>query len=692
MKLHFALCIAFTGAASLGIPEDGGSLHDKSPIGADAIANPRAPAELDSVKPFAFNRRSLPTIIGDTAVIGDPQIGSPATTETVVTFDPPSLPTISGDHTNIIGPPPDTDTVVAPPEPTETENPTIVDPPAPTETEDTTSFAPPSLPTISGDETNIIGPPPDTSDITTEASSATGDSTVIIPPPTDTESTKPEPTDPETTGPETTKPEPTVPPVPTETDGPDATETDGPDPTETDGPDPTKPDGPDPTNPDGPDPTKPDGPDPTNPDGPDPTKPDGPDPTKPDGSDPTIPPVTKPDDPDPTETDGPDPTETDGPDPTETDGPDPTESEGPDECTTTTATGTKVVCNTWSTSTSCTTSTWDVSGCEVTAPVTTITTCTRDDCDPTPLTAVDEFATQYPVGETVTLDLDELSSYWTSLHPESTTTSAAPEPSTIEKTIKDIGSDRSECDEHGRFYYILGGGGSSWFTIPQPDMDTLKLTVPKVDEGGDWKLELPTPSQKEMSEEIASWSVTRLDTSEEINSGKEGPIEWTAPDSYEDGVVIEMTFKTSKSFTINPKALSGEFECEKAPPPLPDLEWPDPSKNVVCCYDGGQKSDYGRIRLAAESFCKNLVDDPLGPIFKEGFYKPSKKQPGGVGYHIQFEVEVLEGCMWEPTFNSCMRYMKGPIDSCDCSKRGDKQGGTISNNCLRLRVDPNNGI
>lgn len=120
-----------------------------------------------------------------------------------------------------------------------------------------------------------------------------------------------------------------------------------------------------------------------------------------------------------------------------------------------------------------------------------------------------------------------------------------------------------------------------------------------------------------------------------------------------------------------------------------NLDTPDTSKNKKDCYNSGQKSSYGKIDEAAKSFCRNVGDDPRGPVFSN-FYKESKKQPPGT-YHFIVAFEVFEGCKWEYSFDECMRYFKVPIDSCDCSKKGDKQGGTVKNNCIYARIDPNYG-
>ena len=123
--------------------------------------------------------------------------------------------------------------------------------------------------------------------------------------------------------------------------------------------------------------------------------------------------------------------------------------------------------------------------------------------------------------------------------------------------------------------------------------------------------------------------------------------------------------------------------------PQVNLDTPDTSKNEKKCYNSGQKSSYGKIEAAAQSFCNNIRDDPAGPVFSN-FYKEAKKQPPG-SYHFAVAFEVFEGCKWEFSMDECLRYFHVPIDSCDCSKKGDKQGGTVRNNCVYARIDPNYG-
>ncbi|KAJ4026347.1 hypothetical protein NW752_001287 [Fusarium irregulare] len=127
------------------------------------------------------------------------------------------------------------------------------------------------------------------------------------------------------------------------------------------------------------------------------------------------------------------------------------------------------------------------------------------------------------------------------------------------------------------------------------------------------------------------------------------------------------------------------------PSPTPTLIKPDATQNEKHCYNSGQRSNYEAITFAAESFCRDVVNDRVqGPVWSN--YKlEGKKTPSG-GYHFKLEFHVKEGCIWAANYDECMRYMKVPIDSCNCSAKGDKQGGWVENNCVIARIDPNSGL
>ncbi|RGP63791.1 hypothetical protein FSPOR_8398 [Fusarium sporotrichioides] len=128
--------------------------------------------------------------------------------------------------------------------------------------------------------------------------------------------------------------------------------------------------------------------------------------------------------------------------------------------------------------------------------------------------------------------------------------------------------------------------------------------------------------------------------------------------------------------------------------PTPTMESPDPSQNIKHCYDDGLKVSYDSITVNAESFCNKVVAKNKD----NGYYWSNDKLEekllpggGGRGYHFKALFAVKEGCLWKADFDECMRYMKVPIDSCDCSAKGNKQGGWVDNNCITAKIDPNKG-
>ena len=128
------------------------------------------------------------------------------------------------------------------------------------------------------------------------------------------------------------------------------------------------------------------------------------------------------------------------------------------------------------------------------------------------------------------------------------------------------------------------------------------------------------------------------------------------------------------------------------PTPTPTLDSPDASKNVKHCYNSGQKSNYEAITYAAESFCRAVVNKNKDNGYYWSNDKLEDKETPSTGYHFKLIFSVNEGCLWKADYDECMRYMKVPIDSCNCSAKGGKQGGWVKNNCITAQIDPNSGI
>jgi hypothetical protein len=109
------------------------------------------------------------------------------------------------------------------------------------------------------------------------------------------------------------------------------------------------------------------------------------------------------------------------------------------------------------------------------------------------------------------------------------------------------------------------------------------------------------------------------------------------------------------------------------------------------CYDGGVFTENARMQNAAKSFCGQLetYGSPLtGWRVIERTY-PFPYDLGEGLIKIVASVEILEGCEWEYSYDECIRYMKVPADSCDCSGETYKHGGMVTNNCSKWRLDPN---
>ncbi|KAJ4252300.1 hypothetical protein NW762_010897 [Fusarium torreyae] len=127
------------------------------------------------------------------------------------------------------------------------------------------------------------------------------------------------------------------------------------------------------------------------------------------------------------------------------------------------------------------------------------------------------------------------------------------------------------------------------------------------------------------------------------------------------------------------------------PSPTPTLAKPDAGQNTKNCYNSGQKANHGSIQAAAESFCRDVVADTVqGPVWSN--YKLEEKKQPSRGYHFKLTFQVKDGCIWNANYDDCMRYMKVPIDSCNCGGENGKQGGYVENNCIMAKVDPNSGV
>lgn len=121
---------------------------------------------------------------------------------------------------------------------------------------------------------------------------------------------------------------------------------------------------------------------------------------------------------------------------------------------------------------------------------------------------------------------------------------------------------------------------------------------------------------------------------------------------------------------------------------------PNAIKNIIKCI--------GRVGIgASHAVFDDILDQTCdkigrsGQVFSGGFvHKDTFDVPlffQNSGGHIDVEFEVARSCNWTYTYDECMRYMKAPIDSCDCSAVSPKNGGALSNNCISLSIKPRRG-
>jgi hypothetical protein len=128
-----------------------------------------------------------------------------------------------------------------------------------------------------------------------------------------------------------------------------------------------------------------------------------------------------------------------------------------------------------------------------------------------------------------------------------------------------------------------------------------------------------------------------------------------------------------------------------APTPTPSpLEVGDPSRNERDCYDSGRSTDHARLDNASKSFCESIGGP--GDVLKRGFnerkFEPSVAV-GSLRVEIVVSLDIFTGCQWTWSLDECTRYLRVPIDSCNCDGVNGKQGGIVENNCYRWRIDPN---
>ncbi|KEZ41672.1 Uncharacterized protein SAPIO_CDS6833 [Scedosporium apiospermum] len=107
-----------------------------------------------------------------------------------------------------------------------------------------------------------------------------------------------------------------------------------------------------------------------------------------------------------------------------------------------------------------------------------------------------------------------------------------------------------------------------------------------------------------------------------------------------------------------------------------------------------EKATNGQLSAASNSFCRSLGDEgvvlrvPAGrssQVISRNYEPPAN---GQWPINIDVSLEIRNGCEFTVNYNQCMRYLKVPIDSCDCGGINGKQGGWVANRCYTWRIDP----
>ena len=119
------------------------------------------------------------------------------------------------------------------------------------------------------------------------------------------------------------------------------------------------------------------------------------------------------------------------------------------------------------------------------------------------------------------------------------------------------------------------------------------------------------------------------------------------------------------------------------------METGDPGENVVDCYNSGETTENARMQNSGASFCNSIAGDDFGPgYFRQGSF--DFPYNGGVGFvRMVISLEIFDDCDWNYNLDDCERYLRVPTDSCNCGGVNGKQGGIVTNNCYKFRIDPN---
>lgn len=127
----------------------------------------------------------------------------------------------------------------------------------------------------------------------------------------------------------------------------------------------------------------------------------------------------------------------------------------------------------------------------------------------------------------------------------------------------------------------------------------------------------------------------------------------------------------------------------------------DPNRNEVHCFGTGERMSNVRLQNGRRSACNNIeryAQQQSGNLKRQsggmeltgGFkYQDTFHQSAQSAQEIYITFEVFPGCAWTFNMAECLHYLATPVDSCNCERENDKNGGWGRNNCLGWLVDPN---
>ncbi|KAK3985138.1 hypothetical protein QBC44DRAFT_374476 [Cladorrhinum sp. PSN332] len=141
-----------------------------------------------------------------------------------------------------------------------------------------------------------------------------------------------------------------------------------------------------------------------------------------------------------------------------------------------------------------------------------------------------------------------------------------------------------------------------------------------------------------------------------------------------------------------PKETSTTTKAAPTPKSSP-MEIGSPTKNSAMCYNSGQKVNHNILDNAVASWCGDLTHSGIAlGATKDGAITGAKTPSTSAGnVHINFSLDIFDGCEFPANKALCFRYLTVPVDSRNCNGVNGKQGGHVSNDCYIWRVDPNYG-